>query len=545
MSSKTSPESHADTLRLLQQQCIVPDVSSAVHIDRYLQLCTQLYADSLESHGTISVRYVSIKRFLLLVTKLYTHHGFASAAVRKQRLYFERCMRTSLEKLEGIAGALMAEAETQARARAEEEARAEQQKQGLSEADLFDILDDDGDQEWANTPVVELVLPPPAPAVAPRAVPVVAMPVPALLTPPVVSVPAVPVSVLAVPAAPSFSLSQALDVLRHTPNQAESRGSAAYLEFQVLRGDTNTGVASATATATAADAPTQAPTYTAATTTPTTTSTATTTTAATVSSCGDAGECDSERVMVVPGVSRAAAAVAAAVLAGNSGSLSQMNPGLPLSSDLDFRLRDERSVPLVRDDFYVSYGAVLRGLQPTELQLSGAAVETNRCFFLHLGIAVSIHPFLLQLTFRALASKLLLDICAEDADASLREDILSSVVAYAGFVDANALIWLWLEELSPFRICLLSGTRENPIISTFQQKGARGVRDVLMHCDGQHFTLLRPLSPLTAGSSSGSGAQSALPSLLRAVGANAGIIQEHELDCTPGHSVSAVLHAVL
>ena len=74
------------------------------------------------------------------------------------------------------------------------------------------------------------------------------------------------------------------------------------------------------------------------------------------------------------------------------------------------------------DDYQVSFAGFLQHL-PFELQMTRSAMETNRykltvpafdlelcyimgrCFFLHLGIAVSIHPFALQTAFRYYASK--------------------------------------------------------------------------------------------------------------------------------------------
>ena len=508
----------AVTLQLLQQQCMVPEVSTAVHIDNYLRLCMQLYADSLESHDTLSVRYVNIKRFLMLVTKLHAHHGFSAPSVRKQRLFFERCMRNSLAELEAVVGALRDREREQALHRAKQQP---QQQQQLAEEDLFDLLE--GDVEEAPAPAAAL-----ASALAPAPV---AAPVAAPASPPdrdrdrvsraldVLRVPGSSGATTTTTTATATAASQSVFVSTRnpapTPMSTKSatkgeylRGPAAYREFAALRGDASTAAYSAAAGSGSVAAEAAAPT--------------------------SAG--------LTPGVTHIDAQIVAAVLNASDGSVSRVQPGVPLSSELDFRLLDEQSIPLVRDDFYVSYGAILRGI-PTELQLTPSAVETNRCFFLHLGIAVSINPFLLQTAFRSLASKLLLDTGAEDA--SLREDILSSVVCYAGFVDANALIWLFLEELSPYRICLLSGTREHPIISTFRRKGAVGVSDVLLHCDGQHFTLLRPPVQAGGGGSGSGGNSSALPRLLRAVGANAGIIQEHELECAPGHSVADVMRGIL
>jgi hypothetical protein len=59
----------------------------------------------------------------------------------------------------------------------------------------------------------------------------------------------------------------------------------------------------------------------------------------------------------------------------------------------------QQFIPFYRDDFHVSYSSFLQNL-PIDLQMSRAALEGNRCFFIHLGIAVGIHPFLLQTIFR-------------------------------------------------------------------------------------------------------------------------------------------------
>lgn len=57
-----------------------------------------------------------------------------------------------------------------------------------------------------------------------------------------------------------------------------------------------------------------------------------------------------------------------------------------------------------RDDFSVTFAPFLHALPP-DLQLSRPAIETNRCFFIHLGVAMSVHPFVLELVLRYLARR--------------------------------------------------------------------------------------------------------------------------------------------
>lgn len=68
---------------------------------------------------------------------------------------------------------------------------------------------------------------------------------------------------------------------------------------------------------------------------------------------------------------------------------------------------------------------------------------------------------------------------------------------YAGFVDANALSFIWPLEFSGIRICIISGRLNSPIFSVFYQEPispSDTYKDVYIRCDGNHFTLLRPVS---------------------------------------------------
>jgi len=141
----------------------------------------------------------------------------------------------------------------------------------------------------------------------------------------------------------------------------------------------------------------------------------------------------------------------------------------------------------IKDDFHVTFSAFLKTI-PEELQMARSALETNRCFFLHLAVAMNIHPFALQTAFRYLATKKLLQLSKED----MKVDVLNTINEFAGFVDANCLCFLWLQEFNSSRICIISGSNNKPIFSCFSLKNKRDIRDVIIYCDGSHFTLLKP-----------------------------------------------------
>lgn len=75
-------------------------------------------------------------------------------------------------------------------------------------------------------------------------------------------------------------------------------------------------------------------------------------------------------------------------------------------------------------------------------------------------------------------------------------------------MDANALCFIWPEEFLPYRFLFISGINDSPIFSTFvsheiNEQGPQAVkklREVIIHCNGNHFTLLRRLRTNTSES---------------------------------------------
>lgn len=155
-----------------------------------------------------------------------------------------------------------------------------------------------------------------------------------------------------------------------------------------------------------------------------------------------------------------------------------------------------RSYYFYKDDYHVSFIPFLRFLSP-DLQVSRQALETNRCFFIHLGIAVGMHPFALQTALRYMAAELLRAPGSALTDETPAMDIVPTLIEYAGFVDANCLCYLWPDEFRNKRICIISNTSTSrPMFSCFSAINVPDAdleADIIIHCDGSHFTLLRPL----------------------------------------------------
>ena len=203
----------------------------------------------------------------------------------------------------------------------------------------------------------------------------------------------------------------------------------------------------------------------------------------------------------------------------------------PFRSHLNINIGN-RCYQFIKDDFHTTFSAFLADI-PDELQMARSAVETNRCFFLHLAVAMNIHPFALQTAFRYLATKQLSQCSKED----MKVDVLNTVNVYAGFVDAYCLCFLWVQEFNSSRICIISGSEEKPMFSCFSLKDLRSSRDIIIYCDGSHFTLLKPYSPTVNCDNF-----CILPQLLLEAEQHGHIVHINELENNDNESISNIMY---
>ena len=463
----------------LQKHIFLPEILNEIPIINYMQCAVQFHDDSLQPSQYLQGRYISLKRFLEFAVRLHKHNGYSAKSVQKERMFLERCMQKSITELEIVVRGLR-----------EQELQMQKDELRQQQEDLYDLFEDEA-------------IPVTASVSASAAAASVPMPSAPYMPDPVQEVGAATSSRFArlalqpsvVPSVTQTQMRGAVFDRLRTPESSFSLPAAAaappasqaVLEFYALRGTTK----------------------------------------------DENVEIGSElHGLAVTDVQLARC------LAKN---INHVDPGRPYVTEFYLPIggvHGSGGISFPRHDYHVNYTAVLRGVPP-QLQMAKSAIETNRCFFLHLGIAISIHPFLLQCAFRHFAQRLLND--KTDKDAVVWEDILPSVLGYAYFVDLNALIWLWMEEFRPYRICVLSGSQHQPLLSTFRTKGVdvNTLQDVLIHCDGKHFTLL-----LNPGTGRGQIATSVVPMLIQATRAVGGVVQEHELNVRPGHSIRAVVTAL-
>jgi hypothetical protein len=118
-------------------------------------------------------------------------------------------------------------------------------------------------------------------------------------------------------------------------------------------------------------------------------------------------------------------------------------------------------------------------------------------------------------------------------------DVLESVNLHAGFVDAQCLAFLWLEELAPFRVTVVSGDLKSPIFSVFCKNKSSPCAEILIRCSGSHFTLLRPRDPHID-------ANAMVSHLLRGAHASSAVVVlANQVEPCGGRSVGAALAAML
>ncbi|RYH04995.1 hypothetical protein EON65_45920 [archaeon] len=72
------------------------------------------------------------------------------------------------------------------------------------------------------------------------------------------------------------------------------------------------------------------------------------------------------------------------------------------------------------------------------------------------------------------------------------EEILRTVLAHGGFVDANALSFLWPVEFQDYRLLFISMSSGQKALFSHFKSNPQASKEVVVLCQKEHFTLLRP-----------------------------------------------------
>lgn len=136
------------------------------------------------------------------------------------------------------------------------------------------------------------------------------------------------------------------------------------------------------------------------------------------------------------------------------------------------------------------------------LEKSACVQETNRCFFLHLGVGIGLHPIAFEIAYRKQATQLLNRIDDDDLNVLASQSVLDR----DEFVDCMALASLWPREFDEFQILIVNLDRDGTFnahqgfthirapTSQFvdPRTGDWKGRDIVLTLQSGHFTFLVP-----------------------------------------------------
>lgn len=139
---------------------------------------------------------------------------------------------------------------------------------------------------------------------------------------------------------------------------------------------------------------------------------------------------------------------------------------------------------------------------PLRIKDSACLQESYRCFFLHLGVAIGLHPLAFEIAYRKHATMVIEnsepdDLCVEPAQSVLSRD---------EFVDCMALASLWPREFDEYQILIVNldhqghfnvhqgFTHIRPPIERYidPETGNWSGKDIVLTLQGGHFTFLTP-----------------------------------------------------
>jgi hypothetical protein len=150
-------------------------------------------------------------------------------------------------------------------------------------------------------------------------------------------------------------------------------------------------------------------------------------------------------------------------------------------------------------DYGISYKPFWDSIHLQDALLSSVdATESNRCFFLHLGMKTETHPFALQYAFRQRAAKIL-NCCSHDMPSdelnTLKELYLPPLTDVCSkpessfMVDANILLACWPLEWKNLRIIIWNTNAKK--WSIYEPFPDDDNLEIILKFSSNHFTLLR------------------------------------------------------
>jgi len=157
-------------------------------------------------------------------------------------------------------------------------------------------------------------------------------------------------------------------------------------------------------------------------------------------------------------------------------------------SNVRFPLFEHNGTQFVEEDFGTKFSRVYPA-HIRQIISTFNLEESNRCFFITLGIATGYDPFMLQCLFRKHAALICTQaLCHQYHDAA---DILGDVLANDGHVDCGVLNFCWPSEFSNLRLVYICTRGKRSHVVEFSEKPITSqTKDIFFRLHDGHFTLL-------------------------------------------------------
>ena len=159
-----------------------------------------------------------------------------------------------------------------------------------------------------------------------------------------------------------------------------------------------------------------------------------------------------------------------------------------------------------RLDFGTSFEPMLSYLPSANVLVDEVVNEKNRSFFVHLGLATGIHPYILQSTIRREAKKYKdnlsrkveegsgrVNLRNKLADHTTKLKVLGSVLNNGGHVAHDILKFIWPTQFNNFKIwILITGDVNEFVCYCNEHTGHQEYKDIFIVKEGHRYFTLRP-----------------------------------------------------
>ena len=158
------------------------------------------------------------------------------------------------------------------------------------------------------------------------------------------------------------------------------------------------------------------------------------------------------------------------------------------SANVSFPLFEYQGTQFVEEDFGIRFSRVYPA-HIRQILSTFNLEESNRCFFITLGIATGYDPFMLQCLFRKHAALIRPELVGSGN--LVAADQLGDLLANDGHVDCGVLNFCWPSEFSNLRmVYICTRGRQSHVVEFSEKPISCRTKDIFFRLHDGHFTLL-------------------------------------------------------